>query len=164
MVGILKETDFWEALGLAIVILLFLYRRVPAMLTKMLDERAAAINSELTAAQALRQEAEVVLMRYTQRASTAQAEAETILADARQEAERFAKESEEQLKALIERRAKLAQDRIARAEAEAMAEIRAMAADAAVSAAEKLITARMDEKRAAGLVDAGLKELSAKLN
>lgn len=164
MVEILKETDFWEALGLAVVILLFLYRRVPAMLAKMLDERAAAISSELTAAQQLRQEAEVVLMRYTQRASTAQAEAETILTEAREEAERFAKESEEQLKALIERRTRLAHERIARAEAEAMAEIRAMAADAAAAAAEKLIAQRMDDTRSGALIDQSLKDLGSKLN
>jgi len=164
VVEILKETDFWEALGLAVVILLFLYRRVPAMLAKMLDERAAAISSELTAAQQLRQEAEVVLMRYTQRASTAQAEAETILTEAREEAERFAKESEEQLKALIERRTRLAHERIARAEAEAMAEIRAMAADAAAAAAEKLIAQRMDDTRSGALIDQSLKDLGSKLN
>jgi len=57
------------------------------------------------------------------RASHAQAEAQTILTQAKQEAERFAKESEAQLKALVERRARQAQDRIARAEAQAMAEI-----------------------------------------
>ncbi|MEI9929320.1 MAG: hypothetical protein WDM89_01805 [Rhizomicrobium sp.] len=54
------EPDFWEMLGLLIVIGLILYQRVPAMLTKMLDARAAAIQSELTQAKQLREEAEAV--------------------------------------------------------------------------------------------------------
>jgi hypothetical protein len=39
-----------------------------------------------------------------------------------------------------------------------------LAADAAAAAAEKLITARLDEQRAANLVGESLKDLSAKLN
>jgi F-type H+-transporting ATPase subunit b len=161
---LLKETDFWEGLGLVIVIGLILYRRVPAMLAQMLDARAVAIQNELTQAKKLREEAEAVLVRYTERASHAQAEAQTILSQAKEEAERFQKESEAQLKALVERRARMAQDRIARAEAQAMAEIRAMAADAAVTASAQLIAARMDETRAGALIDAGIKDLGGKLN
>jgi len=161
---LLKETDFWEGLGLVIVIGLILYRRVPAMLAQMLDARAVAIQNELSHAKQLREEAEAVLVRYTERASHAQAEAQTILSQAKEEAERFQKESETQLKALVERRARMAQDRIARAEAQAMAEIRAMAADAAIAASTQIIAARMDETRANALIDAGIKDLGGKLN
>jgi F-type H+-transporting ATPase subunit b len=164
MTEILKETDFWEGLGLAIVIGLILWQRVPAMLAKMLDARAVAIQNELTQAKQLREEAEAVLVRYTERASHAQAEAQTILTQAKEEAERFAKESETQLKALVERRARMAQDRIARAEAEAMAEIRSMAADAATAAAGKIIAARMDSNQASVLIGDSIKDLGAKLN
>jgi F-type H+-transporting ATPase subunit b len=164
MTEILKETDFWEGLGLAIVIGLILWQRVPAMLAKMLDARAVAIQNELTQAKQLREEAEAVLVRYTERASHAQAEAQTILTQAKEEAERFAKESETQLKALVERRARMAQDRIARAEAEAMAEIRSMAADAATAAAGKIIAARMDNNQASALIGDSIKDLGAKLN
>jgi F-type H+-transporting ATPase subunit b len=164
MTEILKETDFWEGLGLAIVIGLILWQRVPAMLAKMLDARAVAIQNELTQAKQLREEAEAVLVRYTERASHAQVEAQTILTQAKEEAERFAKESETQLKALVERRARMAQDRIARAEAEAMAEIRSMAADAATAAAGKIIAARMDNNQASALIGDSIKVLGAKLN
>ena len=161
---LLKETDFWEGLGLVIVIGLILWQRVPAMIGKMLDARAVAIQNELTQARQLREEAEAVLVRYTERASHAQAEAQTILNQAKEEAERFAKESEAQLKALIARRERQAQDRIARAEAQAMAEIRSMAADAAVEAASRIIAARLDEKQAGALIDGSIKDLGSKLN
>ena len=80
------------------------------------------------------------------------------------EAERFAADARATLATQIERRAKQAQEKIAQAEAHAMAEIRALAADAAAAAAEKIITTRLDEQRAANLVSASLKDLSAKLN
>jgi F-type H+-transporting ATPase subunit b len=161
---ILKETDFWEGLGLVIVIGLILWQRVPAMIGKMLDARAVAIRDELTQARQLREEAEAVLVRYTERASHAQTEAQTILNQAREEAERFARESEAQLRALIARRERQAQDRIARAEAQAVAEIRSMAADAAVAAASQIIAARLDEKQAGALIDGSIKDLGGKLN
>jgi F-type H+-transporting ATPase subunit b len=161
---ILSETDFWEGLGLAIVIGLILWQRVPALIAKMLDARAVAIRNELTQAKQLREEAEAILVRYTERASHAQAEAQTILTQAKEEAERFARESEAHLKALIERRARQAQDRIARAEAAAMAEIRAMAADAATTAAGQIIAARLDEQKASALVEGSIKDLASKLN
>lgn len=164
MIELLKEPDTWEWAGLLVVIGLVLYRRVPAMLAKMLDARAVAIQNELMQAKQLREEAEAVLVRTTARASHAQAEAETILSQARAEAERFQKESEAQLKALVERRARMAQDRIARAEAQAMAEIRAMAADAAVAASAKLIAQRIDASKAGALIDASIKDVGAKLN
>ena len=97
-------------------------------------------------------------------ARDAQAEAETILNQAKEEAERFAKESEAQLKVLIERRARQAQDRIARAEAQAMAEIRSMAADATASAAATIIAKRLDENQASALIDGSIKDLGGKLN
>jgi F-type H+-transporting ATPase subunit b len=161
---ILQEPDFWEWLGLLAVIGLILWQGVPALIGKMLDARAVAIQNELTQAKQLREEAEQILIRYTERASHAQAEAQTILNQAQEEAERFRKESEAQLKALIERRERQAQDRIARAEAQAMAEIRSMAADAAAGAAAKIIAARLDEKKAGALIDAGIKDVAAKLN
>src|ERR1700679_1335901 len=148
---LLSDPDTWEWVGLVAVVALVIWRGVPAMVSKMLDARAIAIQDELGQAKKLREEAEAVLVRYTERASSAQAEAQTILTQAREEAERFAKDSEAQLQALIERRARMAQDRIARAEAQAMAEIRALAADAAAAAAGQRIAARLDDTKAADI-------------
>jgi len=164
IVELFKDPDFWEWLGLIIVVGIILYRRVPALLGAMLDARAAAITKELDQARALREEAQTLLVDYRQRAERAQSEAANILTESRAEAERFAAESREQLKAQLERRAKQAQDKIAQAEAQALADIRALAADMAVEAAEKLLTARLDEKRSSALVEGSIKDLSAKLN
>jgi len=160
----LQEPELWVGLGFAIVIGIFLYQRVPAFVTAALDARAAGIAKELGEARKLREEAEALLAQYKQRVADVEKEAEGILREAKAEAERFAAESRNQLKLQIERRAKVAQDKIAQAESQAMAEIRALAADTATAAAEKLIAARLDEKRAGELISGSLKELSGKLN
>jgi hypothetical protein len=45
-----------------------------------------------------------------------------------------------------------------------LAEIRALAADAATAAAQKLIVARLDEKRTGALIAQSIDDLPAKLN
>ena len=158
------DPEFWVAVGFVMVLAVFLYLKVPAMLAKLLDARAAAIAHDLDEAKRLREEAAAVLASYVRKAAQVENEAAAILADAKTEAERFAKETRVQLRAQIDRRAQMAKDKIAQAEAAALTEIRALAADTATAAAEKLIAARLDEKRAAELVEASIKELPENLN
>jgi F-type H+-transporting ATPase subunit b len=160
----IASTEFWEWLGLLTVVAIILYQRVPAFIASALDARAEAIAKELDQAKRLREEAETLLVSYREKAQHAQAEAETILSETRAEAERFNAEAQVQLKAQLERRARQAQERIAQAEANAIAEIRALAADAAAAAAGKIIAARMDATKGDALVSESIGQLSAKLN
>jgi F-type H+-transporting ATPase subunit b len=161
---ILREPEFWVGVGFVLVIVLLVWRGAPAMIAKMLDSRAAVIAAELAEARRLREEAARLLADYHAKAAGAEREAETILTEARAEAARFAELSRADLSTQIARRAKTAEDKIAQAEAAAMQEIRALAADAAVSAAQKLIAARMDEQRAGQLIAESIKDLGGKLN
>jgi len=161
---ILKEPDFWEGLGLLIVIAFFLWWRVPAFLAAALDRRAEAIAKELEQANQIRREAEQVLIEYRQKASAAKSEAEHILRETKEEAERYAAEARAQLRTQMERRAKMAEQQIAQAEARAMLEIREAAANAAAAAAEKLIAVHLDEAKSRTLVQNSIKDLGNKLN
>ena len=160
----LHEPEFWVGVGFVLVIGLLLWKGVPGMIGKMLDSRAAVIAAELAEARRLRDEAMALMADYQKKAASAEAEAQSIVNEARAEAERFAAESRASLKAQIERRAQAAQDKIAQAEAAAMNEIRTLAANSAAAAAEKLIAARMDDKRAAQLIENSIKDLGGKLN
>ena len=163
MIEWLKEPEVWVGLGFIIIIGIVLYQRVPAFVAASLDTRAAGIAKELDEARRLREEAAALLEQFRKKAAAAETEAASIITEAKEEAERFAVEARAQLKAQIERRAKQAQDKIAQAEAHAVAEIRAKAADAAVDAAERLIRARTDSGKAATLIANSLKDLPAKL-
>ncbi len=160
----LREPEFWVAVGFLLVIAILVWKGVPKMVGKMLDQRAAVIAAELTEARRLREEAASLLADYKAKAASAEREAESILVEARADAARFAEVSRADLKAQIARRAQSAQDKIAQAEAAAMNEIRALAADAAVAAAQKLITARMDDQRAGNLIADSITGLGTKLN
>lgn len=161
---LLLEPELWVGVGFVMVIGLLLYVGVPKLVGGMLDARSAAIRTELDEARRLREEAQALLEGFKQKAAGAEKEAEAIVVEARAEAERFAAESRQALKSLIERRAQSAQDKIAQAEAAALAEIRTLAADAATAAAQKLIVARLDEKRTGTLIAQSIKDLPAKLN
>lgn len=161
---ILKEEDFWEGLGLVIVLAFFVWWRVPAFLAAALDRRAEAIAKELEQASQIRREAEQVLLEYRQKATAAKSEAEHILKETKEEAARYATEARAQLQAQMERRAKMAEQQIAQAEARAIAEIRDAAANAAAAAAEKLIVAHLDDTKSRALIDSSIKELGSKLN
>jgi len=161
---ILKEEDFWEGLGLLIVIAFFLWWRVPAFLAAALDRRAEAIAKELEQASQIRREAEQVLIEYRQKATAAKSEAEHILRETKEEAERYAAEARAQLQTQMERRAKLAEQQIAQAEARALLEIREAAANAAAAAAEKLIAAHLDDAKSSALIENSIKDLGTKLN
>ena len=161
---ILADHHTWEYVGFLIVIGILVWKGVPSMVGKMLDQRAAVISAELEEAKRLRAEAAALLTDYQKRAAGAEAEAQSIVADAKAEAARFAEESRAALKTQIARREAAARDKIAQAEAAALNEIRSLAADAAVSGAQKLILAKLDEKRASGLISDSIKSLGDKLN
>ena len=159
----LHEPELWVGVGFVLVVVLLLWKGVPAMVGKMLDQRAAGIAAELEEARRLCAEATALLAEYKRKAASAESEAAAILKDAQAEAARFAEDSRAALKAQIERRGAAAQDKITQAEAAAVNEIRGLAADAAVAGAEKLIAARMDAAKASKLIQesiAGLDKLN----
>src|SRR3984885_6310994 len=102
---LLHDPEFWVGVGFVLVIVLLVWKGVPGMVGKMLDQRAAVISAELEEAKRLRAEAAALLADYKKRAAGAEAEAQVIVADAKAQAAQFAAESRAALTAQIERRA-----------------------------------------------------------
>jgi F-type H+-transporting ATPase subunit b len=161
---LLHDPEFWVGVGFVLVIALLLWKGVPGMVGKMLDQRAAVIAAELEEARRLRAEAAALLADYQKRAASAEAEARSIVESATVEAAQFQKDARAALQAQIERRAASAQDKIAQAEAHALNEIRGLAVDAAVNAAQQLIVARLYQRRTSGMIADSIKGLGDKLN
>ena len=76
----------------------------------------------------------------------------------------MAAEAEVKLEEFVARRTKMAESKIAQAEAQALADIRAAAADAAVAAAEAILNRTVDGKVADGLIARGIADFEGKLN
>jgi F-type H+-transporting ATPase subunit b len=160
---IFREAEFWFTIAVLIFVAI-LWKPAKKFLIGGLDARADRIREELAAARALREEAERTLESYQIRQREAAQEAEQIVAHAKVEAERIAAESARQLEDALRRRQQLAEERIAQEEARAIAEIRAVTVDVAISAARQVIAAELDEKRGAALIDAAIAELPQQLH
>jgi F-type H+-transporting ATPase subunit b len=156
--------EFWVAISFLLFVVLLLYLGLPGKITKILDDRANAIRGEIDEARRLRDEAQAMLAEYQRRKQDAAKEAEEIVVMARKEATFFAEETRKALTEQLARRAKSAEEKIARAEAQAVAEIRSRAVDAAISAAQGLIAQRLTSAKSNELVDASIDEIKAKLN
>jgi len=158
------DNSFWSLAALIIFIGLVLYLKVPGRVTKSLDERADRISTELDEARKLREEAQALLASYQRKQREAQAEADDIVEAAQSEAKRLIEETRADIAAQLERRTKLAEEKIAQAETQAMAEVQAVAADTAVDAARAIIGQKIDAGADAKLVDADIDALGTKLN
>jgi len=153
------------AVAIAFVIAIVLVsKRVWQVLAGMLDERAAKIRAELDEAQKLKDDAQKMLGQFQRKQRDALQEAEAIIAHAREEAARFAERSKRELEATIERRQRLAEEKIALAEAKAIAEVRNTAVDIAMGAARQVIAERLGDRQGQALVDQAIAELPQRLN
>ncbi|MCE2841690.1 MAG: hypothetical protein ACK44O_02175 [Novosphingobium sp.] len=143
----------WVALAMTVLILVAIWKKVPAMITGGLDSSIAEIRKQLDEAKALRAEAEALRQEYADKIASAEQDAAAMLEHAKSEADAIVAKAEADTKALIKRREKMAEDKIAAAERGAIAELRAKAANAAASAARQLIAANHNAKADKSLVD-----------
>ncbi len=162
--GLLLDPVFWVGLCFGVFLLLLVYKKVPATVAAALDDRAEQIRNELDEARRLREEAQALLADYERKQRGAEKEAESIITLAKEEAEALAAETRQNLKDSLERRARIAEDKIARAEEQALGEVRAAAVNVAISAAEQIISNKMTAAASKKLVDQSIKDLKAKLN
>jgi F-type H+-transporting ATPase subunit b len=164
MIEFIKEPETWVFVAFLIFVGVLLRVGVPKLLFKALDDRSARIKSELDEALRLRKEAEEVLAEYKRRQGEAEKTAESIIHNAGIEAGRMAAEAQSKVEEFIARRTKMAETKIAQAEAQAMADVRAAAADVAVAAAEAILTSTTKGAAAESLLSQGIADLKAKLN
>jgi F-type H+-transporting ATPase subunit b len=154
----------WATISLVIFIGILIYFGVPRMIAGLLDARIRKIEADLAEADRLRIEAKALLEEYERKRDEAEKEAAEIVTAAREEAFRLTAEAGTALEALIARRTKAVEDKIAQAEAQAIAEVRARSADVAIEAARMLLGRQMADKGDA-LVDKAIADLGGtKLN
>lgn len=158
------EAEFWVAVAFVIFIGVLGYFRVHELLLKSIDDRRERIKAEFDEARRLKAEAESLLATYRRKQQEAEQEAQAIVAGARTEAERLAAEAEAKIEEFVVRRTKMAENKIAQAEAQALADVRSAAAEVAVAAAKTILTRTVKDKVADNLVAKGIEDFKGKLN
>ena len=158
------EPETWVAVAFVILMALFAYLGIHRTVLTALDKRAERIKAELDDARRLKDEAAKLLADYKAKRATAEREADEIISNAKAEAERIATEAKAKMEDFVARRTKTAESKIALAEAQAVADVRAAAANAAVTAATTILSQSVKGSVADDLLAKGIAEVRAKLN
>ena len=158
------DAPFWALVSLILFFAVIIYMKVPGAIGGSLDKRANTIRNELDQAQKLRAEAEALLKEYQAKAKAAEAEAGEIVEQAKREAAALADEARKRTDEYVTSRTRLAEQKIAQAEAQAIQEVRALSADVAISAAEKILSARVKGTAGDTLIARSIGDVKAKLN
>ncbi|MCB1473421.1 MAG: F0F1 ATP synthase subunit B [Rhodobiaceae bacterium] len=157
------DATFWAFVALVIFLGVVVYLKVPGKMTDGLDARASRIANELEEARRLREEAQALLAEYQRKQRDAEKEAADIVAQAEVNAQRMTEEAKHALEELVARRTRMVETKIAQAEAQALQEVRATAADAAVAAAERILSAKVTGKAADDQISAAISEIKTRL-
>jgi len=159
-----SQPETWVAIAFIILMVVFAWLGVHRTVLTALDHRAQRIKAELDDARRLKDEAAKLLADYQARRASAEREAQEIVTNARSEAERIAAEAKARMEDFVARRTKTAENKIALAEAQAVADVRAAAAEAAVAAASTVLSQSVKGQVADDLLAKGIAEVKAKLN
>jgi F-type H+-transporting ATPase subunit b len=143
----------WVALSMIALIAIMIYAGLPRMIAGALDKKIEGIKTMLDEAATLRKEAEALKKEYENKLKSADKHAAEMKDAAEAEAKLIVKKAKDDATALIARREKMAEEKIAAAERSAVGELRAKAADAAATAARRLIAEKHDADADRKLVD-----------
>lgn len=160
----LHNTNFIVLIAFLVFVGILVYFKVPGKIGAMLDARAAQIKAELEEARALREEAQTILASYERKQKEVQAQADRIVATAKDEAMAAATQAKADLQAAIARRLAAAEDQIASAEASAVREVRERAVAVAIAAAGDILAKQMTTESAGALIDDAIAQVDAKLH
>ncbi|MEQ1931608.1 MAG: F0F1 ATP synthase subunit B [Parvularculaceae bacterium] len=162
--GLLGDATFFVLVAFLLVLGVLWRMGAHKAIVGGLDKRSQKIADELDQARKLREDAQELLAQYQRRQREAEDEARSIIDQARRDAAALAGEQRKKINEQIARRAKAAEEKIARAEAQALAEVRGQTADMAIEIARRLLKERMDQGAQAALVERAISEVRAKLN
>lgn len=157
-----SDPTFWVAVSFVVFVALMV--KPSRKMLAALDARASRIKAQIEEAQKLREDAQHLLAEYQRKQRQAIEEAGQILAHARAEATRHREQTAQALEVALKRRERQALDRIAQAEAQAVEEVRQVAADVAIAATRRLLESGLDDAKRAEMIEAAIKELPQKIH
>ncbi|MES2983846.1 MAG: F0F1 ATP synthase subunit B [Pseudomonadota bacterium] len=141
----LHSADTWIAVSFVLFIALFVKFALPKI-NASLDDRANKIRDQLEQAARLRAEAQALLASYQQQQQEAMKEAESIIASAQRDAADMRTRAVDELKTALDRRSQQAQEKIARAEVEAIEQIRKTIITTATESAREIVATQLQSQ------------------
>jgi len=160
---LLLDAHFWVGVAFVVFLGVLVLAGVHRFAWKALGDAGDKVRAQLAEADGLRAEAQALLDNIKVEREAAEKHAAAMLADAEEAAKRMQVEANAKLAEQIERRGQLAERRIATAEAQATAEVKAAAADLASQMAEQILTSRLVGAKTDPLIDTAIRQLGGKL-
>tara|TARA_E500000178_G_scaffold52718_3_gene48631 strand:- start:14159 stop:14638 length:480 start_codon:yes stop_codon:yes gene_type:complete len=157
----LEKDATWVAIGFILFILLLVYFKVPGQITKILDNRANKIRSELDEAKKLREEAQAMLADFQKKNKDAEKNAKALIDEARKLAKNYEKDAKSKFDENMERRKKLLDEKLKRAEVEALNQIKNDITDIVFDAIDKsLSNNNINSEASDKIINNGIKEIT----
>lgn len=158
------DASFYVAICVLLFFAVLFWKGAHKAAGQALDARADKIRDELDEARRLREEAQALLASFQRKQKEAEEQAESIVEQAKHDAELMAAKARKDLAERLERRTAMAEAKIANAEAQALADVRARAADIAVDAAEALLGDNLKATDHTRLISDGISQIGKTLN
>jgi F-type H+-transporting ATPase subunit b len=163
MQDLLIDSHFWVGVAFVIFVLILVRVGVHKLAWNALGDSGLKIQGQLDEATRLREEAQGLLDQIKVERVQAEKDAQAMLANAQEDAKRLQVESKVKLEEQIKRRAELAERKIANAEVQAQAEVKAAVADLAAHVAEQVLVSRLAGAKSDPLIDLAISQLGSKL-
>ena len=161
--SLLADGYTWYTISFVIFAFIIFKLGVP-VINAALDKRIEGIKKDLDEAENLRIEAQEMLAQYQRKYRDAEIESEKIIETARENAQAYREKAEAEMNELINRREEQLKDRLKRMEQNAIAEIKAYAADLAMNAANQIIIEKLDKSTNAKLVKQSIANIEANIH
>jgi len=163
-VAFYADTSFWVAASTTVFVGLVWWKGGFKAVGSVLDAKIEKIRLDIDEANNLRKESEKMLSDLRRQQRDAEATAADIQKLAQEEARIAIVEADKAIDEMVARKTRLAEEKIAQVEAQAVKEVRDMAAKIAVDAASEVLADRLAGKEGGKLIDDAISDIDQRLH
>jgi F-type H+-transporting ATPase subunit b len=133
------DAAFWVAISFILFCLILIYKKIPQLINKLLENKIDEIKSEIENTKNLKLESEQLLKKYKDKIQDAHIESKNILTSEKKDAENFIKESEKKFEQLMINKKKSLQQKLEQMRIAAIKDIQHISNKIALEAVRKII-------------------------
>ena len=133
------DAAFWVAISFILFCLILIYKKIPQLINKLLENKIDEIKSEIENTKNLKLESEQLLKKYKNKIQEAHIESKNILTSEKKDAENFIKESESKFEQLMINKKKSLQQKLEQMRIAAIKDIQHISNKIALEAVRKII-------------------------
>ena len=158
------DATFWVAISFLIFIALLIYKKVPGLINKVLDDKISEIKKKVEESEKLKNDSEKLLSTYQAKLNNSKKECDLILQNAKRISDKDTKELTEKFKNNLKSRERSVEEKITNLKNEALKEIELKAEILSTDAVREIMKNEIDEKKRADINFTSVKQSINKIN